>query len=193
MTKEEYLAKLVDPDSQKYLFNIVNQYVFGRHNVEDIVQDTNLKIIEKYSNYQEKGKFKQWIYSIAYWTAKSYLKKTAISKVEYCDCSSVEEGVSLSKDKDLIPEGSMVEPEVLSVIRESELLLEELDIALNSLSPIQKEVIGMYLQGYKPREMNKMLPNRNIHQIYKTRTRALDKIKKIVQLKRNEWLVRKKD
>jgi RNA polymerase sigma factor (sigma-70 family) len=191
MTKEEYLEELVRPDSQKFLFNVVNKYICGVHNIQDIVQDTNLKIIEKYSNYQENGKFKQWIYSIAYWTAKSYLKKTATSKVQYCDCSNVEEGVSLSPDKELIPEGALVEPEVLSVIRESELLLEELDIALNSLTPLQKEIIGLYLQGYKPREMQK-LTNRNIHQIYKTRIRALDRIKKVVQLKRNEWLVRRK-
>ena len=191
MTREEYLKELADPENQSFLIHTIRKQILGKQNIEDVLQDANLKIIEKYSSYNETGKFKPWIHTIAYWTARSFLKKTATSKIEYCDCSYMEEGVSLSPDKELIPDGALVEPEALSVVRESELLLEELDIALNSLTPLQKEIIGLYLQGYKPREMQK-LTNRNIHQIYKTRTRALDRIKKIVQLKRNEWLVRRK-
>ena len=191
MTREEYLKELVSPENQSFLIYTIRKQILGKQNIEDVLQDANLKIIEKYSSYKEAGKFKPWIHTIAYWTARSFLKKTATSKIEYCDCSYVEEGVSLSPDKELIPEGALVEPEVLSVIRESELLLEELDIALNSLTPLQKEIIGLYLQGYKPREMEK-ITDKSIYQIYKTRTRALNRIKKVVRAKRNEWLVRRK-
>ena len=36
------------------------------------------------------------------------------------------------------------------------------------------------------------ITDKSIYQIYKTRTRALNRIKKVVRAKRNEWLVRRK-
>tara|TARA_R100000808_G_scaffold4105_1_gene13714 strand:+ start:43940 stop:44530 length:591 start_codon:yes stop_codon:yes gene_type:complete len=175
MNKKEYLDKLCD--SQSFLKNYIRSHIAGEQNVEDILQDANIKIIEKYSSYKDEGKFTLWVKTFAFWTIRSYKKKAwSRSSVSYCGDIMSEENVALFDYSE--------EAEVFSSRRETEKMLEELEKPLKELLPDHAQVFRLMLKGYKPAEIAQQT-KKSVVSIYKIRTRGLQALKEKIQQKRN--------
>jgi RNA polymerase sigma factor (sigma-70 family) len=60
---------------QPNLLGYVKSRVTCKHDAEDIVQDTNIILINKQSQYDETKNFTAWALTIAQWQIKAYFKK----------------------------------------------------------------------------------------------------------------------
>ena len=176
MTREEYIEKLCEVDHQKLLYTYISKRVCGHQNIEDLRQDTNIKVIEKYSSYKETGKFRAWICTIAFWIIRAYKKKPSNRTINYCGDIMSDQNVSTFD----YFEGA----EVFSSRRETERMLKELEQPLQELFPIHGKVFGLMLKGYKPAEIAKKT-RKSVVSIYKIRTRAFEMLKEKVERKRN--------
>lgn len=97
---------------------------------EDLEQEVYIKIWRNSDKYEEKGKFKGWIGTIARNLSKDYLKSSY--KKNQTDCDS--EVLDLLKDKKATPELKLIQNERQKMIID----------AINSLKPKLKEVIMLY-------------------------------------------------
>ena len=168
MTKEEYAEELCKRENQNFLFSYINKYVFGKANVEDLLQSTNIKILEKYSSYKENGKFKSWIASIAFWTTKNYQKKMAYSRVFYNgDISN-----SIYSDNIDYSIGS----KNYFNNYESESLIKKINGMISKKSPNYQEVFNLSMDGYKPNEISKKM-GISIQNVYKIKARIMNFLK----------------
>lgn len=94
---------------------------------EDIEQEVYIKVWQNRDKYEEKGKLKGWIGTIAKNLAKDYLKSSHVKNRTDLD----EDKLSEIKDKKNTPELSLVQNERRKAIIE----------AINNLKPKLKEVI----------------------------------------------------
>jgi RNA polymerase sigma factor (sigma-70 family) len=176
MDKSLYLQELSDPENQDFLYKYVGSMIYGHSNIEDLVQDINLKVIEKYPNYSDEGKFKGWLSSIAFWSVKAYKKKMFLSKVSYCG------GFSEGENFDIF-NSYFENPEIFSSKKEVEVMMEEVGEVLRFLPQQSRDIMKLYFQGFKPRYIAEEV-RRKISVVYKTRTRVLSEVKKRVEDRR---------
>lgn len=96
---------------------------------EDLMQDTNLKILLKESYYKESGNLNNWVYTIM---KNLYISKCRAKK-QICEYSFNEESNDAHPD----------------VLMQYDLVLKTLE----SLNPILKIPLQMYVDGYKYKEI----------------------------------------
>jgi len=173
MTKQEYAEELCKKDNQKFLFRFINKYVFGKENVEDLLQNTNIKILEKYPQYEENGKFKSWIATIAFWTVKAYQKRMANSKIFYTgDISN-----SIYTNNIQYSVGN----KNYSNDNESNNIIKNVKAIISKKSPKYQEIFNLSMDGYKPNEISEKTGIK-IENVYKIKARTItllrDKINK---------------
>lgn len=68
---------------QHYVYTIVLRIVKNTEDAEEVAQDVFIKAFKSLKNFQGKSKFSTWLYSIAYTTAISHLRKMANKKALY--------------------------------------------------------------------------------------------------------------
>ena len=73
--------KAIQPQLKRY----VKSKVFRLQDAEDIVQNTNIILINKRDQYDEKKNFQAWVLTIAFWQIKRYLTDLRRSKMVYFD------------------------------------------------------------------------------------------------------------
>ena len=71
---EEAFNKLYD-DYVKLIYHIAYSYTRSKEDAEDITNEVFLKILNSIENYNDKGKFKEWICAIARNTACNYVTR----------------------------------------------------------------------------------------------------------------------
>ena len=67
---------------QERVFGLVRHYTKSPVEVEDIVQDTFIKVYRKLSSFQHQSSFSTWLYRIAINTALDFLKRTGRNPVQ---------------------------------------------------------------------------------------------------------------
>ena len=97
---------------------------------EDIEQEVYIKVWQNQSKYEEKGKLKGWIGTIAKNLAKDYLKSSYVKNTTIAE----EEKLNEIKDKRQIPELTLIQNERQKLIIN----------AINALKPKFKEVVMLY-------------------------------------------------
>ena len=97
---------------------------------EDIEQEVYIKIWQNQSKYEEKGKLKGWIGTIAKNLAKDYLKSSYVKNTTITE----EEKLNEIKDKKQTPELTLIQNERQKLIIN----------AINALKPKFKEVVMLY-------------------------------------------------
>ena len=97
---------------------------------EDIEQEVYIKIWQNQSKYEEKGKLKGWIGTIAKNLAKDYLKSSYVKNTTITE----EEKLNKIKDKKQTPELTLIQNERQKLIIN----------AINALKPKFKEVVMLY-------------------------------------------------
>ena len=172
MTREDYYKELIKSSTQNKLKQFVSSRIAGIQQAEDILQEVNFKIIEKYPDYKDEGKFISWAYAVAYWTIKAFQKKAALSKIVY--------------DSELIFSlSNSIEDETQNNNFDFVKLRRELDLIIQGYNEDRQVVAKLLMQGYKSREVhdNTGIP---IKFIYKTKQRIKKDIKK--ELKANKTI-----
>src|SRR3982751_3578036 len=66
---------------QRRIFSYIYALVPDRYDAEDLLQETNLVICEKFNDFQEGTDFVAWACQIAYWRIRYSRQKFARSKV----------------------------------------------------------------------------------------------------------------
>ena len=97
---------------------------------EDIEQEVYIKVWQNQSKYEEKGKLKGWIGTIAKNLAKDYLKSSYLKNTTIAE----EEKLNEIKDKKQTPELTLIQNERQKLIIN----------AINALKPKFKEVVMLY-------------------------------------------------
>ncbi len=97
---------------------------------EDIEQEVYIKVWQNQSKYEEKGKLKGWIGTIAKNLAKDYLKSSYVKNTTIAE----EEKLNEIKDKKQTPELTLIQNERQKLIIN----------AINALKPKFKEVVMLY-------------------------------------------------
>ena len=97
---------------------------------EDIEQEVYIKIWQNQDKYEEKGKLKGWIGTIAKNLAKDYLKSSYVKNTTIAE----EEKLNEIKDKKQTPELTLIQNERQKLIIN----------AINALKPKFKEVVMLY-------------------------------------------------
>jgi len=68
---------------QRRIFSYIYTLVPERHDAEDLLQETNLVICEKFDSFEQGTDFVAWAYQIAYWRIRYARQKFARSKVVF--------------------------------------------------------------------------------------------------------------
>ena len=122
--------KKIITNNQNNVKNIIR--LITKQENEDIEQEVYIKVWQKSDSYNEQGKFKGWIGTIAKNFSKDYLKSS--SKKLQDNSIQDEETVINIKDKSDNPESALIKKE-----RQKRIVK-----AINSLKPKFKEVVMMY-------------------------------------------------
>jgi len=177
MTKQEYIKELCKEENQKFLFKYVSKYIFGKANIEDIVQNTNVKIIEKYSSYKSNNNFKGWISAIAFWTFQAYKKKTATSKVVYY------EDVNHAMYANNINYSYASQSNIHEI--QSDEIIKKIKLIVSTKSSKFQEIFNLSLEGHNPREISK-ITGIKIENVYKTKARIMSLLREKLGKKRSD-------
>lgn len=126
----------------------------------DLTQETFLKLIKYFNSYQDKGKFKSYLFSIAVNICNNYYKKSA----------------DKSTDLDLVNESFYCHDHNEQIT--NRIITEEL---LWQLPEYQRETIVLkYFQGFKIREIAK-ITNEKIPTVKSRLKQGLEKMKDMVR------------
>ena len=121
------LSELIKQNKQN-VRNIIKKITNEQN--EDIEQEVYIKIWQNQSKYEEKGKLKGWIGTIAKNLAKDYLKSSYVKNTTIAE----EEKLNEIKDKKQTPELTLIQNERQKLIIN----------AINALKPKFKEVVMLY-------------------------------------------------
>ena len=130
-----------------------------KDNADDLAQDVLVKAYISSTGYQEKGRFRSWLFKIAHNTFLNH--KASCRTMESID----EARALLSSDT-----------------AESSFQHQDLYLALSTLPPKERSAITMfYLNGYSIKEISKMTDTSE-DAVKKQLSRGRDKLKQILEL-----------
>ena len=84
MSREQRLM-LLTTQHQRQIFSYIYALVPDRHDAQDLLQETNLVIVEKFDEFQPGTDFVAWACQIAWWRVRASRQKFARSKVVFDD------------------------------------------------------------------------------------------------------------
>ena len=70
-------------DAQPQLKKYISARIFDHSDAHDVLQDTNLVVINKEKDYDKSRSFLSWIFGIARFQIKAYLKRRKRNKINY--------------------------------------------------------------------------------------------------------------
>lgn len=167
MTEEEYHKELCKKSTQEQLRKFVSTKIKGIHQVNDIIQETNYKLILKFSEYKHEDKFISWVCTVGYWTIRAFQKKSALSKINY--------------DSELIDLLSMfVEDTKQRKNFDINILRNEIKTLTCNYDDDKKKIIKLLWKGLKAREVQEET-GLDISLIYQTKQKIKKEFKKQIE------------
>lgn len=153
MSREQFIQLI--SDEQEALRGFLLTLCCGhKDDADDIAQDTLVKAYLASTGYQDKGKFKSWLFKIAH---NTFLNHKAAQRIyESIDEARTFAGTSATDAK---------------------YVYQDLYLALSTLPPKERSAIVLfYLDGYSVREISKMTDT-NEEAVKKQLSRGRDKLK----------------
>ena len=146
------LEKHFESDSKTRKLMIANLFKkkISKQDAEDIIQDTYIKCIRSIErgSYKEVGTMDGWILTAANNTAIDYFRRKERNPVKETFGLLIPNSVTKFIDKDFTD---------LSAYEQFESNFQKIESAILKLSPIQRQVTEMVLQGIKIREIANQL------------------------------------
>lgn len=124
---------------EQYQYRLVRYliYLLGRRDeVDDLVQETWLKVLERGRSYDGRSRFEPWLFAIARHLTIDHLRKRRVFSLDSNDCPE-EDAIALS------PVSGVPSPFVLAARSED---AERLALALQTLQPIYRESLVLRFQ-----------------------------------------------
>ena len=189
MSYESYIEEI-----QPNLKGFVKSKIIREHDAEDIVQETNIILINKKSEYDESKNFKAWAFTIAHWQIKAYFKKLKRCKEVPYVCQDENAGDRIPEGKDghrlRVLTSNNSQHDVVSfshnspvaILEGKEQVIETLNNikkSKNSLNKTEREIIELTTLNYKAKDIAKILkmPQGSVSA---TKFRAIKKMKRFI-------------
>jgi len=153
------------------IFNFVLGYVKDEAVADDLTQEVFVKVWKKIKKFDNRYKFKSWLYVIAKNTCLDYLKKNKAINFSALDKN---DGDLLFEE--LVQETSASPQTVLSLAQDAAIINE----AVDKLPGKYQETIKLHYQsGYKFREVAEIL-NQPLETVKSWNRRALLRLRKLI-------------
>jgi len=154
------------------IFNYALSFVKDQAAAEDMAQEVFVKVWQKIKKYDQKYKFKNWLYIIAKNTCLDYLKKN--KTLNFSELNLVDDNLLF---EDLIKETALSPQAELEMAETAKLV----NAAVDKLPDKYKETVKLYyLSGYKFREIAAILKE-SIDTIKSRNRRSLIYLKKLIK------------
>ena len=182
----------IQPTLKRY----VKSRVFRPQDAEDIVQNTNIILINKEDQYDENKNFQAWVFTIAFWQIRRYFTDLKRSKIIYFD-DPLEEmclsdngrvknspfdketrGLRINNAQPKILRSTSSPLDIIENNEQKEDFINGIKLSKKYMSKNEKSVFDLSMEDYKNQEISKML---NIKQgsVSAHKFRAMKKIKRI--------------
>jgi RNA polymerase sigma-70 factor (ECF subfamily) len=154
------------------IFNYTLGFAKDAAAAEDLAQEVFVKAWKKIKKFDNKYKFKNWLYTIAKNTCLDYLKKN--KTINFSELNSADDNLLF---EDLIKEAGLSSPEKMELTHKTNVL----NSAIDKLPEKYKETIKLhYLSGFKFREIADELKE-SIETIKSRNRRALIKLRNFIK------------
>jgi RNA polymerase sigma-70 factor (ECF subfamily) len=160
LNQEEFIA-LVN-EHKAMLYKVCNMYCTTEHDKQDLFQEIVIQLWGAYPRFRGDSKFSTWLYRIALNTAISDLRKQKhfIKSIEPELLPTDIQDIQYSKDK--------------------EEKLQQLYVAINHLTEIEKAIVMLYLEDKSYDEMEDIL-GINQNNLRVKMNRIKDKLRKLTK------------
>jgi RNA polymerase sigma-70 factor (ECF subfamily) len=143
MAFEDLLKRYLKP-----IYNFIFRFVYDRDAVEDLTQETFLKVWKNIKRFDPEKRFKTWIFTIAKNTAFDYLKKKKTVPFSFFTDEGGENWLENIADEHILPD----------VILERKNLAEELEAILEKLPPHYRAILLLhYKEDFSLHEIAEIL------------------------------------
>lgn len=154
------------------IFNYALSFVKDEAAAEDIAQEVFVKVWKKIKKFDQRYKFKSWLYTIAKNTCLDYLKKNRT--INFSELNLVDDNLLF---EDLLKESSATPLAELELVQEAEVL----NSAIGKLPEKYKTTVKLHYQdGYKFREIAAILTE-SIETIKSRNRRALAYLRNLIK------------
>lgn len=182
LTDEQLVATYLKGDEEalnilikRYLtpiFNYALSLVKDRGTADDVTQEVFVKVWRKIKKFDNRYKFKNWLYTIAKNTCLDYLKKN--KAINFSDLNLVDNDLLF---EDLIKATGQSPQAELETAQNADLV----NAAVDKLPEKYKETMKLHYQGgYKFREIAVIL-KKSIETVKSRNRRALQKLKNLIK------------
>lgn len=132
------IARLIEKN-RKLIYKVVNSYCTDIHEQEDLIQEIIFNIIKGYKNFDHNVKLTTWMYRIAFNVSISHFRKFKTRK-KYI-AAMPEKLISIEEEEE----------------NDSDDNIKRLRNFIEELSPMNKAIMIMYLDGNSHNEISKAL------------------------------------
>ena len=158
MTRETFISH-VEREQEALRGFLLALCCGNKSDADDLAQDVLVKAYISSAGYQEKGRFRSWLFKIAHNTFLNH-------KASFRTMDSIDQARAL----------------LSSETAESSFQHQDLYLALSTLPPKERSTITMfYLNGYSVKEISKMTDTTD-DAVKKQLSRGRDKLKQILEL-----------
>ena len=154
------------------IFNYALSFVKDTAVAEDITQEVFVKVWQKIKKFDERFKFKNWLYTITKNTCLDYLKKS--KTINFSELNLVDDNLLF---EDFIKEAGLSPQAEVEAAQKAEMV----NAAVNKLPEKYQETVKLHHhEGYKFREIAAIL-GESIETIKSRNRRALQKLKNLIK------------
>tara|TARA_B110000196_G_C20786762_1_gene493639 strand:- start:17 stop:577 length:561 start_codon:yes stop_codon:yes gene_type:complete len=177
VTEEEYLQEITS--HQKRIYGFLKSLHPYPNEVDDIVQEANITLMRKYSEFDSSKSFIPWAMTIARWTWMAYKqeRRRNLEKITHFPETRLSPMQGEGWD-------SLIDPITSSAAKEETeqafFRREVLNKASKKLLPAERKVLKMSLEGKTLTEMSEEMGT-SYRAISARKSRLLTKLKKIVR------------
>lgn len=146
--KKELIRQLLLPEMKKIILGIIYKFKLGTAEAEDISQQVLLKAykaIEEGKFEEKEAKLKSWVYRITQNECITFFRKAQMMSKNGMTSTEVKDYMAVSN----LPTGE----EALEIKTRN----EKLQSLLSYLTPKERKVMDLYLQGYSQEEIGEKL------------------------------------
>ncbi len=155
---------------QPELFNFVKSRIYSLHDAQDIVQNVNVILVNKKDEYDENKNFKSWAFRIADFQIKGYLSKSKRCKTTLSPMEEKDRNKNSELTNNDCPASIIEKKERAEKLRKRMLIRKKM------LTKNQLEIINLYSEGLKYKEIAKVL-NMPMSRVSVTKSRAIKRMK----------------
>ena len=161
---------------QPSLFSYIKSRIYNSHDAQDILQNVNLILVNKKSEYDKNKSFSGWAFKIAKFQIMGFLSHSKRSRLV---SSAMDDEASSFLDLSTHLVNCDCPRSIIQKQEEQKSLNQRIFNTKKSLSKNQLDVINLYSEGKKQKQIAKELKMK-LGTVSATKSRAIERMKKII-------------